>query len=421
MNNLIIHKNKSFKDLPLNKILNLKEIEGNYCIIKKKNTDYYIFRDYLGTKKLFWLTKKGKVLLSDNFIKLSRIDKSNKKIKSFRSGFLTILRKDGKIIDQKKIDRQKIHFPRKINNKNISSLVKNRINKFLKALKSCYGNEVYVCLSGGLDSTIIAFLASKIFKKVTAISCSLVKANQTKKFLENSNKQNKNFFSQDFLAAKKISQLIGIKFKPIFFNELDCLKDLNKVMYLSQDWRDFNVHCAILNYQIAKNLKKDKEYRFQPLITGDFMNEFVADYKPESINKKKYYEIPIKDKKKKQQFLINGLRSSDRENGIFNYFQIPSFQPYSIVSKIFENLPKNYLNDENVKYKINGKIINKKLLKVINKKKIRAQIGGNGGGILEIMIQNKIDQKKLIKIFKKNFNFDEQFLKSFIFLGDYTR
>ena len=85
--------------------------------------------------------------------------------------------------------------------------------------------------------------------------------------------------------------------------------------------------------------------------------------------------------------------------------------------KIYEN----HLNDEDVKYKINGKIINKKLLKVINKKKIRAQIGGNGGGILEIMIQNKIDQKKLIKIFKKNFNFDEQFLKSFIFLGDYTR
>ena len=41
MNNLIIHKNKSFKDLPLNKILNLKEIEGNYCIIKKIQTTIF--------------------------------------------------------------------------------------------------------------------------------------------------------------------------------------------------------------------------------------------------------------------------------------------------------------------------------------------------------------------------------------------
>ena len=44
------------------------------------------------------------------------------------------------------------------------------------------------------------------------------------------------------------------------------------------------------------------------------------------------------------------------------------------MSKIFENLPKNYLNDENVKYKINGKIINKKLLKVINKKKLELKL-----------------------------------------------
>ena len=229
---------------------------------------------------------------------------------------------------------------------------------------------MYVCLSGGLDSTIIAFLASKIFRKVTAISCSLVNSKQYKKYLMDKDSKNKDYFSQDFLAAKKISALIGIDFKPIIFSEKDCLKDLKKAMYLSQDWRDFNVHCAILNYQIAKNLKNDKQYQYQPLITGDFMNEFVADYKEERINKKIYYNIPIKDKKRKQQFLINGLKSSDRENGIFSYFQIPSFQPYSIVSKIFESLPKNYLMDENAKYKINGNIINKKLLKIINKKKL---------------------------------------------------
>lgn len=421
MYNLVIHKNQSFKDLPLDKILKLKKIDGNYCIIKKRNSNYYIFRDYLGTKKLFWLVKKGKVLLSNNFIMLSKLNKSNRDIKSFKSGFLTVLRKDGKIIDQKKIQRPNIHFPKKINNKNISSLVKNKINRFLKALKSNYGNEVYVCLSGGLDSTIIAFLASKIFRKVTAISCSLVNSKQYKKYLKDKDSKNKDYFSQDFLAAKKISALLGIDFKPIIFSEKDCLKDLKKAMYLSQDWRDFNVHCAILNYQIAKNLKNDKQYQYQPLITGDFMNEFVADYKEERINKKIYYNIPIKDKKRKQQFLINGLKSSDRENGIFSYFQIPSFQPYSIVSKIFESLPKNYLMDENAKYKINGNIINKKLLKIINKKKIRAQVGGSGGGILGTMIKNKIDQKKLIKIFKKSFKFDEQFLKSFIFLGDYTR
>tara|TARA_B100000035_G_scaffold81037_1_gene67949 strand:- start:4393 stop:5658 length:1266 start_codon:yes stop_codon:yes gene_type:complete len=420
MYNLILHKKKSFKDLGLSKILNFKEIDGNFCIIKKKDRKFFILRDHLGTKKLFWLIKKGNILLSDNFIKLSKLDKSNKNIRSFRSGFLTIIEKNGKIISLKKLNKPKTKLPKNINDKNLSILIKNKINIFLKALKANYGNEVYVCLSGGLDSTVIAFLASKIFKKVTAISCTLV---DSKKYYQNLNPEDeidRSLFSQDFLTAKKISEILGIEFKPIIFNELDCLKDLKKVMLLSQDWRDFNVHCAILNYQIAKALKKDKKYKSQPLITGDFMNEFVADYKSEKINKKKYYEIPIKDKKRKQQFLINGLKSSDRENGIFNNFHIPSFQPYSSVLDIFENLPQSYLNHENIKYRINGKIIDKKLLNIINRKKIRAQVGGSGGGILGTMIKNKVDQKKLIKIFTQNFKFDEQFLKSFIFLGDYT-
>ena len=35
MYNLIIHKNQSFKDLSLDKILKLKKIDGNFCIIKR--------------------------------------------------------------------------------------------------------------------------------------------------------------------------------------------------------------------------------------------------------------------------------------------------------------------------------------------------------------------------------------------------
>ena len=52
------------------------------------------------------------------------------------------------------------------------------------------------------------------------------------------------------------------------------------------------------------------------------MNEFVADYKPESINKN-IMRYRLKTKKKQQR--INGLRSSDRENKIFNYFKYQVF------------------------------------------------------------------------------------------------
>ncbi len=419
MYNLIIDKNKSYKNISLKKILNLKEIDGNFTIIKKKGSKFYIIRDYLGTKKLFWSKLKNKIIISNNFINLSRRIRDNNNIKSFRSGFLTIIKNNGEIIKLKKLRKNEKKFKKNITQNILSKLIKKKINQFLRGLRSNYGKEVYVCLSGGLDSTVIAYLASKVFKKVTAISCTILNNKQYINYLKSNKKINLGNLSKDFLVAKKISNMININFKPVIFNEKECLHDLKKVMYLSQDWRDFNVHCALLNYQIAKALKKDKNYKSQPVITGDFMNEFVADYKTEIINNKKYYEMPIKNKKNKQKFLIKGLRSSDRENGIFNHFNIPSFQPFSIVSSVFERLPDKFFKKNNVKYLINGRLIEKKLFKIINRKKIRAQVGGKNAGILGFMINRKINQKELNKIFIKNFKFKENFLKSFIFLGDY--
>ena len=44
---------------------------------------------------------------------LSKLNKSNRDIKSFKSGYLTVLRKDGKIIGQKKHKDQIFIFQKK--------------------------------------------------------------------------------------------------------------------------------------------------------------------------------------------------------------------------------------------------------------------------------------------------------------------
>ena len=69
----------------------------------------------------------------------------------------------------------------------------------------------------------------------------------------------------------------------IFYN-------LKKIMYSCQDWRDYNVHCASINFIIAKHLNKKNTCKL-PLFTGDFMNEICADYNTEVYNNKKYYII----------------------------------------------------------------------------------------------------------------------------------
>ena len=66
-----------------------------------------------------------------------------------------------------------------------------------------------------------------------------------------------------------------------------------------------------------------------------------------------------------------------------------------------------------------GKILPQELLKLVGKQKRRAQITDNDGGILNYFIKNKIDQKKLIKIFSKKFNIKKSWIKKFIIFGKY--
>ena len=123
-----------------------------------------------------------------------------------------------------------------------------------------------------------------------------------------------------------------------------------------------------------------------------------ADYDSEIFKGETFYNIPDVKKKNRQRFFIRSLDSSDREIGIFNFFRIPLFQPYSVVVSDYENLPEKIINKENSKYIVNGKFIPDSLLKLVLKKKNRAQITDDGGGILSFFLRNMINQKTKLLI-----------------------
>lgn len=413
-NDIITDGKLFFKKISLKlNIFNEYKFQGSFAFYKKIKNLYLIARDHLGNKKIFWGYKK-KLYFSDNFLELSK-KIGLAKIRSAEAGKITIINKFGKIIKKHQI--QKVNNLKFENLKKHSDLIKKEIIFFLTGIKKIYGDKIYVCLSGGLDSTLIAYFARKVFNKVTAISCCMIKDKDYQKYIKNK----KNFFSlsEDFVTAKKIAKILKIKFKPIFFPEKNCIKDLKKVMYSCQDWRDFNVHCAILNFQIAKNLKKILNYKNEPVITGDYMNEYFADYTSEKNNGLIHYKQPNQSRAIRQKYYIKGLNSSDRENGVFKYFNIPSFQPYCYVDTLYKILPSNFLNKNDAKYILNGKFLNKKIIKLINKKKYRAQVGGSEGGILNYMTNKEIFQEELNRKFNSFFKTNNRFLSNFIYLGSY--
>ena len=272
MNQNIIFHYKKKKEL--NSINFLKEIKngelclnGSFTVKKKFKNKFLILRDQIGTYKLFYGNhkKNDKLVFSKNYCDLIKKCKINS-IYSVPRNCVSEINSKGKIIRKKKI------FMEKFNSQDFYRDFKEKIYFYLNSIKKKYGKTCYVCLSGGLDSAIIAYFASKVFKNPIAVTAKFKYSNE------------KNILSDDMLIANKVSKKLKIKIINLFFNYEDIEKKIPKILKTSQDWRDYNVHCATLNYFIAEKLSKKKIKN--PVLTGDMMNEFCSDYKAETFQKK---------------------------------------------------------------------------------------------------------------------------------------
>lgn len=410
-NNIIIFKKEILNQTTYENLHNGKLIDGVFSIIdKREDQKYFIARDKHGIKKLFYIIKKNRIYASENFLDLYKKTGINK-IFSLKPGYSLILGSN-----QKKIFR-KIKYSNLDYKKNFNSnFAKNKILKVLKNIKKLEKtNECNILLSGGLDSTVIAFLSKKVFKKVNAISCVFLNPQDFKIYKKKGVINEDNY--KDFTNARSIAKKLKINFFPVILPLASVFLNLKKVMYLIQDWRDFNVHCGVLNYRISKFIEK-KKFKYSPIFTGDFMNECFADYENEIVNNKVYYKQLNISTYLRSKFLINGLQSSDRENGIFSKKKLKIYQPYFCLLDNFKAVNKTFFKKNN-KYSFMGKILPHELLKLVGKQKKRAQITDNDGGILNYFVRNKIDQKELIKIFSKKFNIKTSWIKKFIIFGKY--
>jgi asparagine synthetase B (glutamine-hydrolysing) len=381
-------------------ILNLL---GSFAFKFRIGKNYFVARDNSGSKKLFYgLNQNKKIIFSNNYLNL--LTNCNKdSIFSVPRGTLLELSSDSKILSARKIRTENVKLDSFFYQK-----IKKKILKFMLIIKKIHGDTCYICLSGGLDSSIIAFYAKKIFRNPIIITAS---------FLNNLNDSQN--LSSDILHSRKMSKFLKLKHIEVFFQYKNIKKDLKKIMYSSQDWRDYNVHCACINYYIAKYIRRVEKKKIVPVLTGDMMNEFVADYEPEFFDNKEYYKQLDCNKKVRQRFLINGLDSSDREVGVFNYFSLPAYQPYSALIDTYKNIPLKILNNFNFKPNVNGRLIPKKLFNLVLKKKNRAQIVDGNGGILGFFIKNKMDQSFLYRFFRKQFKLNKKWQDSLFNIGMY--
>ena len=173
---------------------------------------------------------------------------------------------------------------------------------------------------------------------------------------------------------------------------------LDTVLVEGCDWRDFNVHAALVNACLAEDIAKQQTGE-SIVLTGDLANEFLADYHPESYRGETYYRLPRLAVGALRDSLVSGLDTVHREIGVFGAWDLPVVQPYAVAVDSYLRLTDELLQAADAKQQLCRAAFGDILPNyVLNRPKVRAQVGdseGAAGGVLPLCVDRGIDQADL--------------------------
>jgi hypothetical protein len=244
------------------------------------------------------------------------------------------------------------------------------------------GARFVVCLSGGSDSSIIAGFAAKYLPGAVCCSFSFRPANAGPEVARNLYPLDA--ASDDFRAASRVAQYLGLPLLPVFRPSETVRDALPLAVGLCQDWRDFNVHCAVVNLFLAQDIRARFPDDDVVVLTGDLMNEYMCDYREEIVDGHVYYRQPRVDTGRRRDFFVMGLDAGDREIGVFGAYRLTLYQAFVLLSDLYMAIPASELERANFKHWLNDPLLPAGLPDLISRQKTRAQVGGRDMGVLGV-------------------------------------
>jgi len=377
---------------------------GAYAVAWEENDDIFLARDPLGLNKLFYgFMDSGKIVVANRLRQLAEYGVHVDKMASCSAGNLVKISKENIIvITGVPVSDRPVNEDFDL--KTFQSIVSEKLNLYFEYIAKRWPNAIFVvCLSGGLDSSIIAYMAKNRLKNVYAASFSFADDDSILNSHNFELLKNKGNFSDDFYAAANVAEELDLPLIPIFRKKSALSSAIALAIQLGQDWRDFNVHCAVVNLFLAQDIRATFPDSEVVVLTGDLMNEYVCDYQEEEINGTIYYPQPKIKAVKRRRFFMRGLDAGDREIGVFNAFGLPVCQAYSVVSDNYISVPGEYLEQDNAKILLNSHLLPDMLFDKVGKAKVRAQVGGKDGGVLGAFHALGLDEEKLLDIWNSGF------------------
>jgi asparagine synthetase B (glutamine-hydrolysing) len=352
-----------------------------------------LLRDPLGINKLFWVAATdGTIVAASRPIRLVRAGYRFEEIQAFPCGVVADLSDDGSTADSIRPTDWFEPSQGAVDIDAIARRIRSTLTRYLAALAATHpATRVFICLSGGLDSSGIAVLASEHFRDVTAVSFDL--------------KRVQGRASEDRRTAERLAGELRLPLHYVTVTENDLLGKLDLVLAEGVDWRDFNVHAGLVNATIAEaidaNTSGAKKNGSNLVLTGDLGNEFLADYHPERYGGATFYALPRLSPGRLRSHLVRGLDTCHREVGVFSAWNLPLVQSYAVAVDEYMRLPSDFLALADAKQRLCRAIFGDLVPEyVYTRAKTRAQVGDpQGGGVLGVCVDHGIDAAWLRKRF----------------------
>jgi asparagine synthetase B (glutamine-hydrolysing) len=381
----------------------------------RRGDDHLLARDPLGVNKLFFAVSGRDVDVSNYFIDLRRRGHRPSRIWSVPSGHLVRISPSRRTLVLEKYSRlayAETEPSGPVNLADHASRIRARLESTFQALaKAVAGRPLYVTMSGGLDSTGVAVLARQIIGDFVGVTFRVEGAPDDAR--------------DDLHYARMAAAALGVRLEVVNVPRAALLSVIDPVLLYGQDYRDFNVHCGLVNAALAAALEKrfGARWNARPVVlTGDTMNEIMADYSPVAYGAREYYGLPKVPIAHMRRFLVSGLDSGDREVGIFAQHGIDTIQPYALCVDAYCELPGSVLAEPTVKQRLACEIFGDRIPPPIYQRpKVRAQVGSSEevGGTLAALVDQGIDAAELERRFSALYGLTAAELKAWIRGGYY--
>jgi asparagine synthetase B (glutamine-hydrolysing) len=375
---------RSYGEAPLTRepddLANLRG--GAAWVLGDDLTGWQVLRDPLGINKLFWARDgDGSIVFASRPRRLVDAGMRFEEVQAIPPGTVVDIRSLNDEPTARSIvpdawfstDRTTVESVEAV-----GSRIRGTLMRFLEAVRSSFrGRRIFVCLSGGLDSSGIAALACEVFPDVAAVSFDL--------------KRTSGGPSDDRRSGERVARDLGIQCLDVTVTEDELLGRLDSVLVEGIDWRDFNVHAGLVNAALADGIADIDQTSI--VLTGDLANEFLIDYEPEWYRGSEHYRLPRLRPAALRASLVRGLDTSNRELGIFAARGLRLLQPYAVAADAFLSLGEDVLDRADRKQAL-GRVVFGTTVPdhVYSRHKVRAQVGSaGGGGVLGMCLDRGID------------------------------